>query len=612
MKSSKVWWCIVVGVVLVFCQCTPESADEGSSEDGAQRPSPDEEAKEATPEVAKQEQAPKPWKGCEPFVPETPWKSLDEARQGPAPAEVMVCSDQEALSVLLEGRDRRSAAVVPDVGDFKDVVPDASGMEIYDHAVRRQALVAWFTPLLFDRRPWLSQEQIEYFKTSSRAAREFESIWTAKAGGPAKLYSPIGGRRWQKLRPLLNRYRRKKAHLRHLLLRNGVLYIEDFRAAADIYRWVGLPTLFDEDEIYLRRGDGIYRLKRKDRWTYLYADGARKGERARLLLFDQVATSRERLEQRLGWDLNRLRPRAALKAFRITHHEPDLLRGRAVLRSGGELDGAAFYRNSEPVVALVVGAQKRQEVLARINLDRRGASLKRGVLLAGELMVGEELRFDEPKTEEGQQDGILRLLWRQAYKRGAHSYQFNGDRYTVYTRYGDPNVPQVCIDFVYDTVERWSGTWWAPKGQGRERLKGTIDFEELLGRAGRRQVSRLVKTAEARPDIFDVLAFAAEERIPYKDRDQFYERIEAMAPTTLPGDIFTIYGKKEDNRNHWHSFMVYDLDPVYHTPYLLIGNAGRARIQVWHDVMRSGPRRSITHRVHLREDWLEDKRPDNG
>lgn len=40
-------------------------------------------------------------------------------------------------------------------------------------------------------------------------------------------------------------------------------------------------------------------------------------------------------------------------------------------------------------------------------------------------MVGEALPFDEPKTEEGQQDGNLRPAWRWAYTHGWDSYTFN-------------------------------------------------------------------------------------------------------------------------------------------------------------------------------------------
>jgi len=41
---------------------------------------------------------------------------------------------------------------------------------------------------------------------------------------------------------------------------------------------------------------------------------------------------------------------------------------------------------------------------------------------------------------------------------------------------------------------------------------------------------------------------------------------------------------------------------------LVMANAGMARMQVWGDVMRSAPRRSIHHRLRLRPEWMVAER----
>ena len=102
--------------------------------------------------------------------------------------------------------------------------------------------------------------------------------------------------------------------------------------------------------------------------------------------------------------------------------------------------------------------------------------------------IEEQLPFDEPLTEYGQQDGHLRQRWLRAYLDGRDSYRVNGDRYAVFDAQGRPRPPQVCIDFLYDTFERASGTWWQPRG-GSASASGPGRFRSVhrhdLSRADR-------------------------------------------------------------------------------------------------------------------------------
>lgn len=483
-----------------------------------------------------------------------------------------------------------------DVAGYEDPLTPRGGLAIYTQALRRTARGAWVVPVLFPQTPALSPEQLAFFAAHPDAAQQADKVWNAS-----------GRLRWRYIRALFARYKRRdKERLRMILLRDGYLFVEDAFVARESFTRLTIRHFFDEPVVYLRRGDVIHELRR-ERSRYVYADGPRQGHKARLLIFDRLGLTREAVEEARAWDPRRLRPRLGLRAFEVQSVEHDLLRGVAHVDGETRVPGAAFLGESGALeMAVLVPEQQREAVLERVRAARHDLAINAGIIQAGDLMVSERLRFDEPRTEEGQQDGILRILWRHAYRRGFNRYAFNGDSYLVYTRDGQPNVPQVCIDFVYDCAERWSGAWWRPRGEARERTQGFLNFERLVGH--RRQVAKLVAYAGQHPEQMDSVVYEDDARIPYRRREAFYELVEGWARDAAPSDIVVIYGLRADGRNHWHSFLVYDTDPLFNIPYLLIGNAGFARISTWHDTMRKAPRRAITHRIKLRSDWLARER----
>ncbi len=245
---------------------------------------------------------------------------------------------------------------------------------------------------------------------------------------------------------------------------------------------------------------------------------------------------------------------------------------------------------------------------AEVN-QARGLAVRRlrafdGVRAAIVDMVSEALPFDEPRTEEGQQDGNLRPAWRWAYTHGWDSYTFNDDSYMVFDLQGRPKVPQVCIDFITDALERASGTWWAARSAERQRLRGHVDFDEI-GIENRRSVEVFLRFAKDRPELFDVSPLSEVERIRFLDRGAFFTHIGEHADRYLAGDVIAIHGPRSDGENHWHSFFVYDTDPITGLPTLLASNAGRPRIRTWEGEMRAAPLRSIHTRVRPRLEWLE-------
>jgi hypothetical protein len=218
--------------------------------------------------------------------------------------------------------------------------------------------------------------------------------------------------------------------------------------------------------------------------------------------------------------------------------------------------------------------------------------------------VVEALPFDEPKTEFGQEDGKLRQHWNWAYRYGRTQFEYNDDRYKVFDLVGRPRVPQVCIDFITDTFERAGGSWFRPRGEARERIPGNLDFSQL-GIDNERSVERFVEFAKAHPDWFDVFDVPEEERVPYARRADFFAHLYEHRDRYRPGDIVTIYGLRDDDKMHYHSFFVYDRDPVTGAPSLVAANAGRPRIRPWEAEMITAPLRSIRARIRPKLDWLE-------
>jgi hypothetical protein len=218
--------------------------------------------------------------------------------------------------------------------------------------------------------------------------------------------------------------------------------------------------------------------------------------------------------------------------------------------------------------------------------------------------VDEALPFDEPKTEDGQQDGKLRPEWRQAYLNGSSSFEFNGDRYAVFDASGRPRPPQVCIDFVLDTFERAGGTWWQARGGQRQRVVGRLQFDDPT-LENRRSVERFIEFARAHGEAFDVYDPPPEERVPLRNRQQFFAALYRARAQFRRGDIVAILGPRDDEKLHYHSFLIVGSDPLSGMPTELAANAGRPRIRSWEGEMANAPRRSILSRVRPRQLWLE-------
>jgi hypothetical protein len=408
---------------------------------------------------------------------------------------------------------------------------------------------------------------------------------------------------YQTFGSVVGKVRSNPEQARAVFLREGYLYTESPELAS-LFGTLTLSLLFRDHELRIVRGSEELSARRLNDGDYEYTSGPEHGRRAKLLLFDRVMAaggappSESRhvdlrgLAKQLGFD--------ELEISRIT------ARGVAARAVYGDLRVATLLRVEPGKASLgceLLGAA-RSAVLAHRAQATRAERVQSQVLSIVKEQVDEALPFDEPKTEDGQQDGHLRPEWRNAYLRGSSSYEFNGDRYSVFDSSGRPRPPQVCIDFILDTFERASGTWWQSRDLPRQRVLGRLRFEDTEIE-NRRSVERFIEYARAHGEAFEVYEPTAEQRVPLRNRQQFFATIYRARQHYRRGDVVAILGPRDDDKLHYHSFIIVDADPVSGMPTELAANAGRPRIRSWEGEMSNAPRRSIFARVRPRQLWLE-------
>ena len=390
---------------------------------------------------------------------------------------------------------------------------------------------------------------------------------------------------------------------REVFLTEGYLYTESAELGALFVNYLALGLLFREPELRLARGRDVWALRRRDA-DYVYVDGPLRGERATLLLFDRVYVADKEPSSALHLDVRGAATRALadeLRLDRLTEHG-----AVGALRFGSVWLETAFKRTPG---ALELDCQRvpaaGAEGIARARaLTKRRQHVTELLARVVKNEVDEGLPFDEPKTEEGQQDGSLRPAWLRAYLGGSDRYTFNDDTYWVFDNRGRPHVPQVCIDFVTDTLERASGARFRPRGEPREFVRGLLDFD-AFGLDNRRGVGTFVGFTRAHPEWFEFTETTPEQRLPFRARAAFFRDIYEHRDEYRPFDIVTIFGLRSDGKLHYHSFFVADRDPVTGMPIAVVANAGRPRIRSWENEMQNAPQRGILAHIRPKLSWLE-------
>jgi hypothetical protein len=412
---------------------------------------------------------------------------------------------------------------------------------------------------------------------------------------------------WDVISRLVPQFKIAPREGRETLLRDGYLYTEKPDLAFALVNQVSAEHLFGHQEIWLMRGSNLYHAKRSA-GKYRFTDGPNQGEPVRLLLLDRVGTGAPP-ESQPALDLRSLQYELHFSAARIQHvtnqwlvaelqygsqRVPSLLRVRGATLG---LECEAATDADTTLTSFRAEAQRRQRVVQGL----------RSVILE---QVDEQLPFDEPRREWGaQMDGRLRSNWQVAYEQRKSDFALNGDLYPVFDRKGRPQVPQVCVDFLADTLERFSGNWFRPKGQppGRNRGKLSLVPSEPVERAKFRRVPDFVAWATANPDKFQVLDIPEQERVPLGNREALLAQLERRKSDFQPGDILVIRGPTpwDATQMHYHSFFVYESDPITGIPIAVVGNAGRPTIRNWETEIRRTPERWIQHRLRPTTDWLE-------
>ena len=301
------------------------------------------------------------------------------------------------------------------------------------------------------------------------------------------------------------------------------------------------------------------------------------------------------LQDRVGFD--RLLP----KHVDVDVIVADLVYGDLTVETLLESEGPRLSISCEVTEGHGAAAVKRAHEDGR-NRARHMNQIRASI----DAQIVDQLPFDEPRNEVGQQDGELMKAWSKAYLKKERRYEFNEDKYAVFNRAGSPLVPQVCIDFITHTFERASGTWYRPRGKKPGREMGGLDFSTLID-GSRRQVPRFLTFVRAHPQFFDVRDISLRDQVPYEKRGRFYRHLETHADWYQVGDVLVIRGLvpwDEEEKQHYHTMFIYDQDPVTGVPTLIAGNAGLPQVRGWEPEMSRAPERTIRHVVRPRLEWL--------
>lgn len=463
----------------------------------------------------------------------------------------------------------------------------------------------------------------------------------------------------------LRKTRGNHAERRAIFLSEQYLYAETPLLALRLSQMIRLDHLFSEPELVIESGERTMRVERVNGRYFLADEPTVPGNDppetqglAGLLLFDRVRATTQTFGPRLHLDLTQARrdlgfAGATIQTFTQRHliltlntlgvkslavfalelqpvshsskrelarleqgaqpdlesrsgqHDGSAHRPRKAAQPHPAVEDAFSFLSTKPTLSCESVLPPHTE--AELSQARKNATLDRQliepVLSAAREMVALRLPFDEPRTEEGQQDGFLRLHFKEAYRRYRDTYEFNGDSYYVFDTHGRVRLPQVCIDFITDAFDWGTGGRWPERGEKRLQVKGALHFS-ALGIENARSVESLAAYATATPAWFDMIWFDKSERVRFLDRERFFRSVKDRVHLYRAGDVVFIYGLRDDGKFHYHSFLIDELDPLSGMPMLLLANAGPPQARSWEGEMQNAPQRAIVARMRVRREVL--------
>ena len=395
----------------------------------------------------------------------------------------------------------------------------------------------------------------------------------------------------------IKRHRDNRAFLRDVFLSQGYFFEASPSLAAAMVQEISLSDLYDAPVIYRWRENRIERLERQND---IYVDEA--GTEAVLHLNARTGLDPADLAQPLHLDITYLRNTTHALYVRPTVVGATDAAVDWVFPSGERRRALVSLRNRHTELTCIGGDQGSLSSTAASAA--RFWERHRRVVRAAERITDERPIFDEPKDEgeDVQEDGELRQAWKEAYYARKRTFNYREVEYEVYDRRGNPVPPEVCIDFILDTWERASGTWYTSKGAPPKRTEGAIDFN-VFGHFGRRYIASILNFALQEGSPFDRYDVPRRRWIPLTKRRRFAKNLPLLSAYIREGDVLVIHGlRDEDQKEHFHTVLVLATDPITGLPVLVADNQGRPRISSLKSAMRSAPRRSIKYRIRLNYD----------
>jgi len=415
------------------------------------------------------------------------------------------------------------------------------------------------------------------------------------------------------IQEVLRKTRRNFEERREVFLSEGYFYAETPLLALRLSQIIRLDHLFKREHLRIHRGDEILEVEREDGryWlppTAAPANSKRKpahGALASLLLFDRVDLVEPASGAFRGHDLRALQSELGFSRAKVLARTPE--RWVLELDTYGVTSRAVISVSSEAPPALRCESALKPE-LEKALQEARSLALEDRALVAPVLasaheFIARRLPFDEPRTEEGQQDGLLRIHFRKAYRRYKNTYEFNGDEYYVFDGYGRPRLPQVCIDFITDAFDWGTGGGWPNRGEKRLRRKGALHFGSL-GIENPRSIENLAEFASEEPEWFEMKWVPKPEQVKFRAREKFFRALEESADDYRLGDVIFIYGLRDDQKFHYHSFLVDQKDPITGIPTVVLANAGPPQARSFEGEMQNAPLRKIVARMRVRREIL--------